>query len=352
MAPGPVKLSDLYVPIPAASIAQQPLPKRDNSRMLVADRASGEIRDDKFKNFPKYVRPGDVLVLNDTKAFPSHLIGVKEKGDTRIDVYLIRELQRAERLWDIVVEPARKVRIGNRVFFDGGRVYCEIIENTTTRGRIARFSYEGDMTPLINRIGLMALPQYITREHTDEDRERFQTVFAHPTKRFAIAPPTAGLHFTKEMLKALAKQGVQIVYVTLHIGQCILEPIEMEDISKYRMFSEYFEVSRDVAETVNKALKSRKNVYVVGCSTLRALESSVLTTNMLKPNRGWTDKYIFPPYDFKFNFRLLTNFHPRNSTSLVLTSAVAGSELLVKSYRHAVKEGYRFFAYGDAMLII
>ncbi|GBD05907.1 S-adenosylmethionine:tRNA ribosyltransferase-isomerase [bacterium HR20] len=352
MAPAPVKLSDLKVSVPVALVAQHPLPKRENARLLVVDRSSGDLRDEKFKNLPKYFQKGDVLVLNDTKAFPSHLIGTKEKGDTRIDVYLIRELQREERLWDIVVEPARKVRIGNRVYFDGGRVYCEIIENTTTRGRIARFSYEGDMTPLINRIGQMALPPYITREHTDEDRERFQTVFANPSKRFAIAPPTAGLHFTKEMLKAIAKQGVHIVYVTLHIGQCVLEPIELEDVSKYRMYSEYFDVGREVAETINKALKSQRNVYVVGSSTLRALESSVLTTNMLKPNRGWTDKYIFPPYDFKFKFRLLTNFHPPNSASLVLAGAVAGPELLVHSYRHAVKESYRFYAYGDAMLII
>ncbi|MCX8051433.1 MAG: tRNA preQ1(34) S-adenosylmethionine ribosyltransferase-isomerase QueA [Chlorobi bacterium] len=352
MAPATVKLSDLKVNIPAAAIAQHPLPKRENARMLVLERSTGQIADEKFKNIVKHFQKGDVLVLNDTKAFPAHLIGTKEKGDIRIDVYLLRELRREERLWDIVVEPARKVRIGNKIFFDNGRFYCEIIENTTTRGRIARFSYEGDLMPVLNRIGQMALPPYITREHTDDDRERFQTVFADPAKKFAIAPPTAGLHFTKELLKAIAKQGVSIVYVTLHIGQCVLEPVEVEDISKHRMYSEYFEVSRDTAEVINKALKSRKNVYVVGCSTLRALESSILTTNMIKPNRGWTDKYIFPPYDFKFGFRLLTNFHPYGSSSLVLTSAVAGPTALVKAYQHAVKQGYRFFAYGDAMLIV
>jgi S-adenosylmethionine:tRNA ribosyltransferase-isomerase len=352
MAPNSVKLTDLKVNIPAAAIAQYPLPKRDASRMLVLDSKSGEIIDDKFKNLTKYFQKGDVLVLNDTKVFPAHLVGTKEKGDVRIDVYLLRELRREERLWDVVVEPARKVRIGNKVLFDGGRFYCEIIENTTTRGRIARFSYEGDLFPVLNRIGQMALPSYITREHTDDDRERFQTVFANPSKRYSIAPPTAGLHFTKEMLKAIAKLGVQITYVTLHLGQCVLEPIEIEDLSKHRMYSEYFEVTRETAEIINKALKTRKNVYVVGCSTMRALESSILTTNMIKPNRGWTDKYIFPPYEFKVKFRLLTNFHPHGSSSQVLAAAVAGPEHLVKSYRHAVKQGYRFFAYGDAMLIL
>ncbi|MCS6999956.1 MAG: tRNA preQ1(34) S-adenosylmethionine ribosyltransferase-isomerase QueA [Bacteroidota bacterium] len=352
MASNVVKLSDLKVNIPASAIAQYPLPKRENARMLVVDRATGELRDEKFKNIVKFFQKGDVLVLNDAKAFPAHLVGTKEKGDIPIDVYLLRELRREERLWDIVVEPARKVRIGNKIYFDGGRFYCEIIENTTTRGRIARFSYEGDLGPVLNRIGQMALPSYITREHTEDDRERFQTVFAHPGKKFAIAPPTAGLHFTKDILKAIAKQGVSIVHVTLYIGQCVLEPIEVEDLSKHRMYSEYFEVSRETAETINRALKARKNVYIVGCSTLRALESSILTVNMIKPNRGWTDKYIFPPYEFKFNFRFLTNFHPHGSSSLVLTSAIAGKELLVRSYQHAIKQGYRFFAYGDAMLII
>lgn len=352
MAPNSSKLSELKVNVPAAAIAQQPLPKRDASRMLVLNRATGDINDDKFKNFTKYFQKGDVLVLNDTKVFPAHLVGAKEKGDVRIDVYLLRELRRDERLWDVVVEPARKVRIGNKVFFDGGRFYCEIIENTTTRGLIARFSYDGDLFPVLNRIGQMALPSYITREHTEDDRERFQTVFANPAKRFSIAPPTAGLHFTKETLKAIAKQGVQITYVTLHLGQCVLEPIEVEDLSKHRMYSEYFEVSRETSEIINKALKSRKNVYVVGCSTLRALESSILTANMIKPNRGWTDKYIYPPYEFKIKFRLLTNFHPYGSSSQVLAAAVAGVDNLVHAYRHAVKQGYRFFAYGDAMLIV
>ncbi|MCX7930231.1 MAG: tRNA preQ1(34) S-adenosylmethionine ribosyltransferase-isomerase QueA [Chlorobi bacterium] len=352
MASASVKLSDLKITVPAAAIAQNPPTKRDASRMLVFERSSGEIADEKFKNIVKYFRKGDVLVLNDTRAFPAHLIGTKEKGDVRIDVYLLRELRREERLWDIVVEPARKVRIGNKIYFDNGRFYCEIIENTTTRGRIARFSYEGDLMPVLNRIGQMALPSYITREHADDDRERFQTVFADPSKKFAIAPPTAGLHFTKELLKAIAKQGVHITYVTLHIGQCVLEPIEVEDVGKHRMYSEYFEVTRETTEVINKALKSRKNVYVVGCSTLRALESSILAANMVKPNRGWTDKYICPPYEFKINFRLLTNFHPHGSASQVLVAALAGPENTVRAYRHAIKQGYRFFAYGDAMLIL
>lgn len=352
MATNVVKLSHLKVPVPTAAIAQHPLPKRDASRMLVVNRSSGELIDDKFKNIVKYFQKGDVLILNDTKVFPAHLIGIKEKGDTRIDVYLLRELRREERLWDVIVEPARKVRIGNKVYFDGGRFYCEVIENTTTRGRIARFSYEGDLHPVLNRIGYMALPSYIEREHSDDDRERYQTVFAHQGKKFSIAPPTAGLHFTKELLKTLAQKGVQITYVTLHIGQCILEPIEVEDVSKHRMYSEYFEVSRETAEIVNKALKSRKNVVACGCSVVRALESSILTTNMIKPNRGWTDKYIFPPYEFKLNIKLLTNFHPHGSTSLVLVGALMGPEFLTKAYRHAIKQGYRFFAYGDAMLVL
>ncbi|MBL7999251.1 MAG: tRNA preQ1(34) S-adenosylmethionine ribosyltransferase-isomerase QueA [Candidatus Kapabacteria bacterium] len=347
-----MKLSEIKFTIPKNAIAKHPAEPRDSSKMLILDRASGEMKDKKFKNIIDYFEKGDCLVLNDVRVFPAKLDGKKEKTNAKIEVLLLRELKHAERFWDVIVEPARKVRIGNKIYFDNNKFYCEIIDNTTSRGRTVRFSYDGDLHKVIERIGQMPIPTYIKREPNDDDKDAYQTVFANAEKSRSIAPPTSGLHFTKELLKALDKKGVRIAYITLNIGQGIFENIEVEDLTKHRMYSEHFEITRENADIINKSLKAKRNVFACGCSVARALESSVLTTQTVKPNHGWTDKYIFPPYDFKITKRLITNFHPPATTSLLLTTAFAGKELLFKSYKHAMKSDYRFLAYGDAMLII
>jgi S-adenosylmethionine:tRNA ribosyltransferase-isomerase len=265
---------------------------------------------------------------------------------------LLRELKAQERIWDVLVEPARKVRIGNKIYFDNNKFYCEIIDNTTSRGRTVRFSYDGDLHKVIERIGQMPLPEYIKREPTEDDKQSYQCVFANDARVGSIAPPSSGLHFSEKLLKAADKKGVKVATVTLHIGQGIFENIEVEDLTKHRMYSEYFEISKDSAEIINKALKSKRNVYAVGCSVVRALESSVLTSGIVKPNKGWTDKFIHPPYEFKIANRFITNFHQPASPSLLMATAFASKDLVFKAYKRGLKSGYRVFAYGDAMLII
>lgn len=347
-----MKLSEFKFTIPKNQIAKHPAEPRDAAKMLVIDRATGEMKDKKFKNILDYFEKGDCLVLNDTRVFPAKLNGKKEKTNAKIEVMLLRELKAPERIWDVIVEPARKVRIGNKIYFDNNRFYCEIIDNTTSRGRTVRFSYDGDLHKIIERIGEMPIPEYLKREATEEDKESYQTVFANPNKTASIAPPTGGLHFTNDMLKALDKKGVRIAYVTLNIGQGIFETIEVEDLTKHRMYSEYFEITRENAEIINKSLKAKRNVFAAGCSVMRALESSVLTSFNVKPNHGWTDKFIYPPYDFKIAKGFITNFHPPATPSLLVCSAFCGKETMFKAYKHAMKHDYRFLAYGDAMLIV
>ena len=347
-----MKLSEFKFTIPKTAVAKYPADPRDASNLMVIDRATGEIEDKQFKNILSYMQKGDVIVVNESKVFPARLFGTKEKTNAKIEVMLLRELKAAERIWDVLVEPARKVRIGNKIYFDGGSFYCEIIDNTTSRGRTVRFSYDGDLHDMIERIGQMPLPDYIKREPTDEDKEAYQCVFANPAHVGSIAPPTSGLHFTKRLLANADKKGIKIAPVRLNIGQGVFETIEVEDLTKHRMYSEYFEISKDSADIINKALKAKKNVYAVGCSVVRALESSVLTSGIVKPNRGWTDKFIHPPYEFKIATRLITNFHVPASPGLLLATAFMGDkEALFKAYRRASRSGYRFFAYGDAMLI-
>ena len=265
---------------------------------------------------------------------------------------LLRELKSEERIWDVIVEPARKVRIGNKIFFDNNKFYCEVIDNTTSRGRTVRFSYEENLFKIIERIGEMPFPEYVKREPTEHDKKTYQCVFANPNYLASIAPPTAGLHFSEELLKKIEKKGVRIAKVVLNIGQGVFENIEVEDLTKHRMYSEYFEISRETAETINKSLKIKRNVFAVGSSTVRALEASVLTSGTVKPNKGWTDKFIYPPYEFKIVNRFITNFHPPASPSLLLSAAFAGKENIFKAYKKALKNDYRFLAYGDAMIIL
>ncbi len=347
-----MKLSEFKYALSKGGVAKFPADPRDSARLMVLDRQFGEVEDRQFVDLPSLFHKGDCLVINQTKVFPARLYGKKEKTNAKIEVMLLRELKADERIWDVLVEPARKVRIGNKIFFDNLKFYCEVIDNTTSRGRTVKFTYEGDIFKIIERLGEMPLPEYLKRDPNEHDKETYQCVFASDTQLASIAPPTAGLHFTKEILDKLANKGVKIAPIVLNIGQGVFEKIEVEDLTKHRMYSEYFEIPRETAEIINKSLKMKKQVVAVGASVARALESSVLTTGQVKPNRGWTDKFIYPPYEFKIATRLLTNFHPPGSPSLLLAAAFAEKENLFKAYKRAIKNEYRFLAYGDAMLIV
>lgn len=346
------KLSAFRYTYPKQAIARFPADPRYSARLMVVHTATEQIEHRTFRDIVEYFHKGDCLVVNDTWVCPARLIGKKERTHAPIEIILARELSREDRLWEVLVEPARKVRIGNKIYFDNNRFYAEIVDNTTSRGRIVRFSYDGDLYKVAERIGSMVLPDYIQRQPEEGDKEWYQTVFANPAKISSLAPPTAGLHFTLELVQKLRDKGVHIVPITLHIGLGTFERIEVEDLSKHTMSSEYFEVSPQAAETINRALRQQRRVCAVGCSVARALEASALRVNMLKATRGWTDRFIYPPYDFRIVKSLITNFHPPNSPSLLVGAALAGAELIMKAYRTAVKEGYRLFAYGDALLIL
>lgn len=345
-----MKLSDFRYPLPRNLIAKFPANPRDSSRLMVLNRVDETIADQKFSEIVQFFRKGDCLVVNETKVFPARLFGRKEKTNARIEVFLLRELNKQENIWDVIVDPARKVRIGNKIFFDEGRLWCEVIDNTTSRGRTVRFNVQGDFFKIIDRIGKMPLPYYIKREPTDKDKDTYQTVFARVVG--AVAAPTAGLHFSGRVITALKKKGVRVAPVILHVGLGSFRPVEVEDLTKHKMDSEYYEIPEATVEIVNKTIDTKGNVFVAGTSACRALESSVTTDGHLKANRGWTDKFIFPPYDFKITDRLITNFHMPESTLLMLVSAFAGRDYIMRAYKRAIKEGYRFYSYGDATLIL
>jgi len=345
-----MKLSDFKYPLPRNLVAKYPAKPRDHSRLMVLSRADESIEDHRFHNILDYLSKGDCLVVNETKVFQARLFGKKEKTNAKIEVFLLRELNAEENIWDVIVDPARKVRIGNKIFFDNGKLWCEVIDNTTSRGRTVRFNHKGDFFKIIERIGITPLPYYIKRDATDKDKEAYQTVYARVLG--AVAAPTAGLHFTKQLLRKIEGRGVKIVPVLLHVGLGSFRPVEVEDLTKHKMDSEYYEISPEAAQIINKSIDTKHNVVVVGTSTARALESSVTSDGHLKPSKGWTDKFIFPPYDFKIVDRLITNFHLPESTLLMLVSAFAGHEFILRAYKRGIKEGYRFYSYGDAMLIM
>jgi S-adenosylmethionine:tRNA ribosyltransferase-isomerase len=344
-----MKLSDFKYPLPRNLIAKFPAKPRDHSRMMVMNRADESIEDHRFHEVLDYLSKGDCLVVNETKVFQARLFGKKEKTNAKIEVFLLRELNAEENIWDVIVDPARKVRIGNKIFFDNGKLWCEVIDNTTSRGRTVRFNHKGDFFKIIERIGITPLPYYIKRDATDKDKDLYQTVYARVLG--AVAAPTAGLHFTKQLLRKIESRGVKVAPVLLHVGLGSFRPVEVEDLTKHKMDSEYYEISPAAAHIINRTIDSKHNVVVVGTSACRALESSVTSDGHLKPSNGWTDKFIFPPYDFKIADRLITNFHLPESTLLMLVSAFAGHEFLMRAYKRATKEGYRFYSYGDAMLI-
>lgn len=345
-----MKLSDFKYNLPKTAIAKYPEKKRDKAKLMVLNKKTQEIEHKTFADVVDYMSKGDVLVVNETKVMQARLYGKKERTNAKIEVFVLRELNKEENIWDVIVDPARKVRIGNRIYFNDN-LWCEVIDNTTSRGRTVRFNDDaGDIFKAIDKIGQTPLPPYIKRDVEPKDRENYQTIFAQEDG--SVAAPTAGLHFTPELIKKIKKKGIKVVPVILHIGLGTFRPVEVEDLTKHKMDSEYFEIPDDTAAEINKALEGKKNIFVVGTSTTRALESSVTAEGFSKPNFGWTDKFIFPQYDFKITKKLITNFHQPESTLLMLSAAFGGYDFVMKSYKKAMKEGYRFLSYGDAMLII
>lgn len=344
-----MKLSDFKYNLPKHAIAKFPVEPRDKARMMVLNRKDESIDHKVFTDVLDYMSKGDVLVVNETKVMQARLYGKKERTNAKIEVFVLRELNREENIWDVIVDPARKVRIGNRIYFNED-LWCEVIDNTTSRGRTVRFSEgAGDIYGAIEKIGQTPLPPYIKRDVIPEDKANYQTIFA--AEDGSVAAPTAGLHFTEDLIAKIKKKGVKVVKVILHIGLGTFRPVEVEDLTKHKMDSEYFDIPEETAKIVNKALETKKNIFVVGTSATRALESSVTAEGFLKPNYGWTDKFIFPQYDFKITKKLITNFHQPESTLLMLAAGFAGYDFVMKSYKKALKEKYRFLSYGDAMLI-
>ncbi len=348
-----MKLSEFKFDLPSGLIALYPAENRDESRMMVVNRKTGEIEHKIFKDIIDYFGEGDVAVVNDTKVFPARLYGNKEKTGAKIEVFLLRELNKSMHLWDVLVDPARKIRVGNKLYFGEGDLVAEVIDNTTSRGRTIRFLYDGeddDFYKLIDSLGETPLPKYIDRPVEPEDRERFQTIYAEHVG--AVAAPTAGLHFTRQVMKRMEIKGIDIEKITLHIGLGSFRAVDVEDLTKHKMDSENYRVSEQTASRINKALDEKKRVIAVGTTTMRTLESSVSASGRSKPSEGWTDKFIFPPYEFKICNALLTNFHMPESTLLMMACAFGGYDLVMKAYQVAIKEKYRFLSYGDVMLIV
>ena len=341
------KLADFDYPLPEKYIAQYPAARRDRSKLMVVDRETGKIEHKIFSNMVEYFRKNDLIIMNNTKVFPARLYASKDKTDAKVEVFLLRELE--NELWEVMVRPARKVRIGNKLMF-GKNVFCDVIDNTISGGRVVRFEYAGDnFYEIIDRIGTSPLPPYIKRMANAKDKVRYQTVFAD--QRGAVAAPTAGLHFTQGLMKRIRKKGIKIEYTTLHIGLGTFRPVQVEDLNRHQMDSEYFEVNPKTALSINETKQKRRKVYAVGTSTIRALETVAVSGFQVSPKRGWTDKFIYPPYKFKMVDGIITNFHQPKSTLLMMIAAFTERDIIMKAYREAKKHDYRFLSYGDAMLL-
>ncbi len=349
-----MKLSHFNYKLPKELIADRPAIHRDESRLLVYDRKSGKMEHKMFHDIINYFDDGDAMVLNNTKVFPARMYGNKEKTGAKIEVFLLRELNSESRLWDVLVDPARKIRIGNKLYFgEDDSLVAEVIDNTTSRGRTLRFLYDGsyeEFRSKLDELGQTPLPKYIQRDPDEEDGERYQSIFAR--HEGAVAAPVASLHFSKQLMKRLEIKGIEFAELTLHVGLGTFRPVEVEDLSKHKMDSEQFRVYDETARIVNKAIDNKKKVCAVGTTAMRAMESTVSTDGHLKVYEGWTNKFIFPPYDFNVANCMITNFHPPQSTLLMMTAAFAGYEQTMKLYKEAIKEKYRFLSYGDAMLIL
>lgn len=349
-----MKLSEFNFDLPEELIAKYPADNRDDARLMVIHRETGKIEHKLFKDILSYFTDGDVMILNNTQVFPARMYGNKEKTGAKIEVFLLRELNRESLLWDVLVDPARKIRIGNKLYFgDDDSLVAEVIDNTTSRGRTLRFLFDGpyeDFKAKITELGETPIPKYIEREVEPEDEERYQTIFAKVEG--AVAAPTAGLHFSRQLMKRLELKGINFAELTLHVGLGSFRSVEVEDLTKHKMDSEQVIIPELATEIVNNAKRNKKRVCAVGTTTLRAIETSVSTEGYLKPFDGWTNKFIFPPYEFSVADSLVTNFHQPLSTLLMMISAFCGHELLMKAYHEAVEQKYRFYSYGDAMLIL
>jgi S-adenosylmethionine:tRNA ribosyltransferase-isomerase len=349
-----MKLSQFKFDLPESLIAHNPVENRDEARLMVLDKKTGAIEHKIFKDVLGYFDEKDVMILNNTKVFPARLYGNKEKTGATIEVFLLRELNRELRLWDVLVDPARKIRVGNKLYFgDDDLLVAEVVDNTTSRGRTIRFLFDGtndEFRRNIEILGETPLPKYIKRKATVEDKERYQTIYAK--NEGAVAAPTAGLHFSRELMKRLELKGVDFAEITLHVGLGTFRSVEVEDLTKHKMDSEQYIIEQKDADIVNKAILEKRRVCAVGTTSMRSIESAVSAGKELKPANDWTSKFIFPPYDFSIANCMITNFHTPESTLLMMVAAFGGYENVMKAYEVAVKEKYRFYSYGDAMLII
>ncbi|HLR33410.1 MAG TPA: tRNA preQ1(34) S-adenosylmethionine ribosyltransferase-isomerase QueA [Fodinibius sp.] len=348
-----MKLTDFKFDIDDYHIPEEPVRPRDAAKLMVLDREDETITHKKFSDIHEFLNEGDVLIYNDTKVFPARLKGKKEKTDADIEVFLLRELVPENMLWDVLVEPARKIRIGNKLYF-GPNLMAEVIDNTTSRGRTIRFLFEGtneELYKLLDDIGEMPLPPYIERDAKEEDKEQYQTIFAK--ERGSVAAPFAAMHFTDELVDKLEEKGVEMLPITLHIGWGTFRPVEVEDLTKHRMDSENYHISKETSDKINEALLSREH-KVVGCGTtaVRTIETSITASGISKPGTGWTDKFIYPPYDFKITEMVITNFHRPESTMLMLGAAFGGYDFVMRAYEEAKENDYRFFGFGDSILIV
>lgn len=349
-----MKLSQFKFKLPEEQIALHPAKNRDESRLMVINRKTGEIEHHIFKEIINYYDDKDLFVFNDTRVFPARLVGNKEKTGAKIEVFLLRELNEENRLWDVLVEPARKIRIGNKLYFgEDDSMVAEVIDNTTSRGRTLRFLYDGphdEFKQALYQLGSTPLPMYINRDVEPEDAERYQCIFAR--HEGAVVTPAAGLHFSRELFKRMEIKGIESGFVTLHSGLGNFREIDVEDLTKHKMDSEQLIVSPEIVTQLNTTKDEGHKVCAIGTSVLRALETAVSTNGHIKSYDGWTNKFIFPPYDFTVANSLVSNFHMPYSTMLMMVAAFGGYEIIFDAYNTAIKEGYRFGAYGDAMLIL
>ena len=349
-----MKLSQFKFDLPLNLIAQHPAKKREDSRMMVVHRKTGQIENKHFRDILEYFDDKDVFVVNNTKVFPARMYGRKEKTGAKIEVFLLRELNKPNRLWDVIVDPARKIRVGNKLYFgDNDELVAEVIDNTTSRGRTIRFLWDGsdeEFREILELLGETPLPKYIKRKPDEEDKERYQTVYAK--HEGAVAAPTAGMHFSKELIKRLEIKGVRFAEITLHTGLGTFRPIEVEDLSKHKMDAEYYRIEDDACKIVNKARVGNHRICSIGTTTMRAIESSFTAEKLLKPSEGWTNTFVHPPYQFNIADALVTNFHLPKTSLLIMVCAFAGYDLAMESYKKAIKDKYRFFSYGDSMMII
>ena len=349
-----MKLTSFKFEVPKEQIALYPTKDRDGSKLMVLHKKDGKIEHKKFKDIMNYFDEGDTFILNDTKVFPARMWGNKEKTGAKIEVFMLRELNRDSLLWDVIVDPARKIRIGNKLYFGkDDELVAEVIDNTTSRGRTLRFLFDGSYEEFkrqITEMGETPLPRYIKRETEESDAERYQTIYAK--HEGAVAAPTAGLHFSRELMKRMELKGINFANITLHVGLGTFRPVEVEDLTKHKMDSEQVIITQEACDIVNQSKARKKNVCAVGTTTMRAIESSVSTEERIKAYNGWTNKFIFPPYDFSIANRMITNFHMSESTLLMMVAAFGGYEHVWNAYKVAIKEKYRFFSYGDAMLIL